>query len=91
MLGTRWDATTWPTVKAEIRKALQGWSIYIRSRIWANQAQLFTGDGPLFSASHTALCTARHGVGAPKPSGEWRVGASRLLIDCHGAHGDPLH
>jgi hypothetical protein len=28
MLGTRWDATTWPTVKAEMKKALE-----MRSRI----------------------------------------------------------
>jgi hypothetical protein len=27
MLGTRWDATTWPTIKAEMKKALE-----IRSR-----------------------------------------------------------
>lgn len=28
MLGTRWDATTWTTVKAELKKALE-----MRSRI----------------------------------------------------------
>jgi hypothetical protein len=28
MLGTRWDAMTWPTIKAEMKKALE-----MRSRI----------------------------------------------------------
>jgi hypothetical protein len=26
MLGTRWDATTWPTIKAEMKKVLETWS-----------------------------------------------------------------
>jgi hypothetical protein len=28
MLGTRWDATTWPAIKAEMKKALE-----MRSRV----------------------------------------------------------
>jgi hypothetical protein len=29
MLGTRWDATTWPTVKAELKKALEMRSLMV--------------------------------------------------------------